>query len=137
MKIGKATFDCTIGMPGFSNVKPGAVEIILEDGETVEEAWSELNRRALAWHKKEFPHIYQESYNTDIPPKANFYPTSNGADLTVYNLQDERDKSADVLLAIQLAPTLDELKHYKFIAGQPGNEELYKAYNSRVKELMK
>lgn len=60
MKIGKATFDCTIGMPGFSNVKPGAVEIILEEGETIEDAWSELNRRALAWHKKEFPHLYAQ-----------------------------------------------------------------------------
>lgn len=60
MIITKATFDCTIAMPGYNNVKPGASEINLEPGETIEQAWTELNQRAMAWHKKEYPHCYQQ-----------------------------------------------------------------------------
>lgn len=44
-------------MPGYANVKPGVGRAVLEEGETIEDAWTELNRRAKEWHKKEYPHL--------------------------------------------------------------------------------
>lgn len=60
MKILEVTFDCTIAMPGYSNVKPGIGRAIIDEanGETPEQAWTELNKRAQAWHRKEFPELY-------------------------------------------------------------------------------
>lgn len=69
MEIKKATFDCTIAMPGYANVKPGASEIVLAPGEQIEDAWTELDRRAKAWHRKEYPHLYEERETAFYLPK--------------------------------------------------------------------
>jgi hypothetical protein len=74
MKIVKASFDKKIGMPNFSNDTPGVVEVILEDGDTIESVWTELNQRAIAWHRAEYPHLYQEGNKPEwvnMPVKAN------------------------------------------------------------------
>lgn len=128
MKIGKATFDCTIGMPGFSNVKPGAVEIILEAGEEVEDAWSELNRRALAWHKKEFPHLYEES----VPLKSHFVNTE--PKYSGPSTGGQQDDEA----AVQLGNAIKEMQkiQYKEDAEVFLTTEKWMKYNKELKSLL-
>jgi hypothetical protein len=58
MKIERVTFGKTIGMPNYGNDRPGVEYAILEDGETMEHALTELNQRIIEWHKKEYPHLY-------------------------------------------------------------------------------
>ena len=58
MKIEVVTFGKTIGMPNYGNDRPGVERAVLEDGETMESALTELNQRIIEWHKKEYPHLY-------------------------------------------------------------------------------
>lgn len=129
MKIGKATFDCTIGMPGFSNVKPGVVEIVLEEGETIEDAWSELNRRALAWHRKEFPHLYEQP----SPPLSYFGTIKNPGSETseVKKMQDEESDC-------QLKEAIEALQkiQYKEDAEIFMGTERWMKYNKIIKSIV-
>lgn len=104
MKILEVTFDCTIAMPGYNNVKPGVFRAILEEGDTLEGAWTELNRRAKEWHKKEYPHIYQEQFvaNTNLQKLTeNYYSPPKPSII---------DKSIERLeIQIDNANTLEEL----------------------------
>src|ERR1700760_2338424 len=101
MKILEVTFECTIAMPGYNNVKPGIGRVILEEGDTPEQAWTELNRRAQEWHKKEYPHLYpeKETYPKPYDPRDRFDKLTSGqlppTEVTygpppVINIQHER-----------------------------------------------
>lgn len=137
--IDKVAYGLTIGDLKFGNTRPGVVEATLKLGYTLEDALDELDERLNAWHKKRYPHLYQEEKLIEyakgksdegvrMPLQFNQPP---------HIIEYEKEPSTDILSAIQSATTLEELKTFKTIAGSPGNEELYKAYNSRVKELMK
>lgn len=131
MKITKATFDCTIAMPGYANVKPGSSEIILEPGEEIEDAWSELNRRAQAWHRKEYPHLYQESKTTgSIQLPADYVQVK---EVGIINLKDVRlqEEIEDRILAAESSDELLSIKA-KYIAFPVKTNELY---NKRMTEL--
>ena len=69
MKIERVTFGKTIGMPNYGNDRPGVEYAILEDGETMEQALTELNQRIIEWHKKEYPHLYTNVFNVDAIDK--------------------------------------------------------------------
>lgn len=136
-EITKISHSLTIGDLKFGNARPGIVEATLKPGETMEQALDELDERLNAWHRKRYPHLYQES-----EPVKQFIPIYPGGTVAAPNLvppviEYEKEPSADILSAIQSTTTLEELKTFKTIAGSPGNEELYKAYNDRVKSLMK
>lgn len=47
-------------MPNYSNDRPIVLEADLEPGETKEQAWTRMNQDMIAWHKAEYPHLYQE-----------------------------------------------------------------------------
>lgn len=135
MIIGKITFGKTIAMPGFNNDKP-EIEAILEDGDTVESVLSSLNKRLIAWHKAEYPHLYKEDQQPSFRPEEVMYTPGPPP---VINIQDEKnaDVKGDILHAIQTAPTLEELKTYKTIASADKSKDqtIYNAYCSRLKEL--
>jgi len=94
MIIEEASFECTIAMPGYSNVKPGVPRVRLEPGETIEDVWDKLHDRAMAWHKKKYPHLYPD---TEQPKEKDLSNWEGGAQrvpipppVGEINLQHER-----------------------------------------------
>lgn len=129
MIIKKVSFDCTIAMPGYSNVKPGIVEADLEPGETIEQAWSELNRRAMEWHKKEYPHCYEQR----DPPLSYFATVEHkpvGASLT----KKQQDEEADAQLKIAIE-SLGKIQ-YKEDAEAFMGTEMWMKYNKIIKSIV-
>lgn len=106
MKILEVTFDCTIAMPGYNNVKPGVFRAILEEGDTLEGAWTELNKRAQAWHAKEFPHLYPQQ-DMGLPKEPPLTPKEI---IAKFQSTPIIDKSIERLeIQIDNANTLEEL----------------------------
>ena len=139
MIVRKVAFEKTIGMPNYSNDRPIVLEADLEPGETKEQAWTRMNQDMIAWHKAEYPHLYQPEnvtsgyYSTDLPnPPITTYPAPG-----IINIQDEKTDCNDILVLIRTAPTLEELKTYKTLASADQSKErtLYSAYNQRLKTL--
>ena len=73
--ITKVAYGMTIGDLKFGNQRPGVVEATLRPGETLEEALNELDDRITAWHKKRYPHLYQEGGQ---PVSVKVEPANNG-----------------------------------------------------------
>lgn len=76
MKITTISLTKTIAMPGYNNDKPAVIEAILDEGDTMEECLSELNKRLTAWHQKEYPWLYNtpssiSSIDAAIAPYTN------------------------------------------------------------------
>lgn len=144
--IEKVAYGLTIGDLKFGNTRPGVVEATLKPGYTLEDALDELDERLTSWHKKRYPHLYQEpeTYPKPYDGKDRFQYVTSGQlppqQVTFSGgptvIEYEKEPATDYLSLIQSAATPESLKEYKLIAGQPGNEELYKAYNKRVKELI-
>lgn len=114
MKILEVTFDCTIPMPGYANVKPGIGRATLDEGETPEQAWTELNRRAQAWHRKEYPHLYDIDVNNipthPVPGVNQFMQPTPKEIIAKYQSTPIIDKSIERLeIQIDNANTLEEL----------------------------
>ena len=61
MIVRKVAFEKTIRNGNYSNDRPIVVEADLEPGETKEQAWTRINQDMIEWHKKEYPHLYQDS----------------------------------------------------------------------------
>jgi len=124
MIIKEVTFDCTIAMPGYNNVKPGTGTIVLEEGETMEEAWSELYRRAIQWHKKEFPHLYEP-----LPPIRDALLKN----AVKYGVQESRGEDND-----QLAEAIKKMQNipYKEDAEAFLSTEKWMKYNKELKSLL-
>ena len=138
MIIGKITFGKTIAMPGYNNDKP-EIEAILEDGDTVEAVLSSLNKRLIAWHKAEYPHLYQDENKEPwlhadvIAPRQKIEFRRVDDPPPVINIQDEKTNPISYLMDIQNAPDMATLTSFKRIAAS--NPDLYKAYCQRLKTL--
>lgn len=148
MIVRKVAFEKTIGMPNYSNDRPIIVEADLEPGETKEDAWTQINQDMIAWHKKEYPHLYQEreTYPKPYDGRDRFDHVTSGqlppTEVTygpppVINIQDEKTQPVDVLTAIHNAPTLEELRTFKAMASADKSKDqtLYNTYCQRLKEL--
>lgn len=138
--IDKVAYGLTIGDLKFGNTRPGVVEATLKPGFTLEDALDELDERLNAWHKKRYPHLYQDDKQPFIPGAD--FPPHMKTDITfgpppVIDYGKHSQNPEDVLEEIKSAPSLEVLKTFKTIAGSPGNEELYKAYCERIKFLVK
>lgn len=138
-EITKISHGLTIGDLKFGNARPGIVEATLKPGETMEQALDELDERLNAWHKKRYPHLYQDSKVETGISLLDHMQRSSPPNLVqpIIDYGRHSQNPEDILEEIKSAPTLEILKTFKTISGSPGNEELYKSYNSRVKELMK
>jgi len=71
--ITKISHGLTIGDLKFGNARPGIVEATLKPGETMEDALDELDERLNAWHRKRYPHLYQESTGTGMKRQFHSY----------------------------------------------------------------
>lgn len=139
MKITKVSYQKTYSIGPYLTDRVGfEAEPEGIPGDSPMEILSWLQEIADEWHKKSHPHIYQDTINNISQRDANYSPppstttfTSNAPIIIEY----EKEPDTDYLSLIQSAATLESLKEYKLIAGQPGNEELYKAYCNRVKQL--
>lgn len=139
MKVRVVGFQKTIGMPNFSNDKPIVVEADLEPGETMEEAWSKMNKAAIEWHQKEYPHLYV--LDLGLQPLAQEYKENIissyqglGTAKIIYK-EETPDQSNDVRIAIQNADSIDKLTPWKLPASQ--DKELYSLYMKRLKDITK
>lgn len=126
-EIIKISHGLTIGDLKYGNARPGVVEATLRPGETMEQALDELDERLNAWHRKRYPHLYQEQSTEENFPMAH-RPIGT---IQVENTPADGDEA---LYLIKNAPSLEILSTFRLIAGS-GNEVLYTAYNQRVKEL--
>lgn len=139
MKITTVSLSRTIPTGPYMNDKIG-MEATLEEGESESDALHTLSARIEKWHKENSPHLYQDDKQpfipgTDFPPHMKTEITFGPPPVIDYGKHSQNPE--DILEEIKSASSLEILKSFKVIAGSPGNEELYKAYNSRVKELMK
>src|ERR1700733_6641571 len=124
MNITKATFDCTIAMPGYANVKPGASEIVLAPGEQIEDAWTELDRRAKAWHQKSYPHLYDA-----VPNPGPSLPEGP----LVRSKQPEQERIALLIADIYSCPDLKILESYQLMVKK--DPQLQAAYDMQLQRL--
>src|ERR1700749_954598 len=111
MIVRKVAFEKTIGMPNYSNDRPIVVEADLEPGETKEEAWTRINQDMIAWHRREYPNLYQQepsltdkafSHSSSVPTIS-----ANTAPIEI-NLQHEK-----IEIDIDNATTLEDLQKIK------------------------
>ena len=131
MKVRIVGFQKTIGMPNFSNDRPLVVEADLEEGETMEEAWSKMNKAATDWHRSEYPHLYQEEKSWT--PGADFPPHMK-TEITFDPLPIISKDKEKIEIAIDNAETVEDLKalkaHYEFLPAS-----LINHYTKRFQEL--
>lgn len=107
-EIIKISHGLTIGDLKYGNARPGVVEATLNPGETMEQALDELDERLNAWHRKRYPHLYQDDYGISNPPTGPISYTKESIIPPVI------DKSIERLeIAIENADTIEKLQKIK------------------------
>lgn len=140
--VTKISHGLTIGDLKFGNARPGVVEATLKPGETMEEALDQLDDRLNAWHRKRYPHLYQEEkYPQPFPNPDRFtHMTSGqipptkvefGGPPPVLNIEEERKEVMDT---IDKCATLEELKAWKS-HNQTVHGKIHNHYTKRLNEL--
>lgn len=133
-EIIKISHGLTIGDLKYGNARPGVVEATLKPGETMEQALDELDERLNAWHRKRYPHLYQEpvsivsqwQHQESNPSTTTTY---SGGQPTIIDLSVER-----LEIAIDNCQSIEELDQLKqdnplFPA------RLLESFNKKRKEL--
>lgn len=82
-EITKISHGLTIGDLKYGNARPGVVEATLKPGETMEQALDELDERLNAWHRKRYPHLYQEEVGNGSIPLPKDYVEMKG--ISIYD----------------------------------------------------
>jgi hypothetical protein len=132
--IEKVSYGITFPDLKFGNVRPGVVEATLKRGETMEDALDELDDRLNAWHRKRYPHLYQEIHDgfvqdANYKPSPSTQTTTTNSEPMVINLQHEK-----LEIEIDNCMCEDELKQWKAKHDiLPG--KIVAHYNNRLKEL--
>lgn len=112
-EITKISHGITIGDLKYGNAKPGVVEATLKPGETMEQALDELDERLNAWHRKRYPHLYQEPVNV----VSQWQSQDHKQDVTTTYASNQPiiiDKSIERLeIAIENADTIEKLQKIK------------------------
>lgn len=131
-EIIKISHGLTIGDLKYGNARPGVVEATLKPGETMEQALDELDERLNAWHRKRYPHLYQDDYGVSNPPTAPISYTKESIISPVVQVEF-RNGQQDTLDGIKASQTLEDLSTYRKLSSN--NKELYDAYCLRLKQL--
>jgi predicted RNase H-like HicB family nuclease len=126
--IEKVAYGVTIGDNKFGNSRPGIVEATLKPGKTLEDALDELDDRLNAWHRKKYPHLYQEG--NPEPSLTRFPPPLTGP--AVIETIDYKQKES-LEIAIDNATSLESLAEIKEACGKAG---LVSQYMKKLNELM-
>lgn len=130
-EIIKISHGLTIGDLKYGNTRPGVVEATLKPGETMEQALDELDERLNAWHRKRYPHLYQDDYGISNPPIGPISYTKESIIPPIIQTEETPDRS-EIPHFIQACKTIEELTSYKLLASK---EPLYSLYMQRLKEL--
>jgi len=133
-EITKISHGLTIGDLKYGNARPGVVEATLKPGETMEQALDELDERLTSWHKKRYPHLYQEQ---ETGSSLADYMTKSAASIPVISKDKEpEDKRIATLIAdIYSCIKLSELESYQRLAKT--KPELQAAYDQQYQQLIK
>jgi hypothetical protein len=126
--ITKISHGLTIGDLKFGNARPGIVEATLKPGETLEQALDELDERLTAWHRKRYPHLYQEGEK-----KIGDFPKSEVTYGPLPIISKDTEEPENTLELIENAPDMAALASFKLLASR--TPEFYKAYCDRLKYL--
>jgi len=136
MKIEKVTFQATYNTGPFLNVRVGfeaemTPPVMGTDGtfhiESPEQALSNLKKMADAWHKAEYPHIYQQESAPEIV--RSFTPQQTGPSVSVIDYKEKENLE----IAIDNATSLEDLAKLKEQAGKQG---LIHPYMQKMNELL-
>lgn len=136
--ITKISHGLTIGDLKFGNARPGIVEATLKPGETMEDALDELDERLNAWHRKRYPHLYQEPVVTSgyIHSKL---PTQEPMTYTPQIISVEKEpeeRTIGIAIAdIYSCESLKVLETYRLMS--KSKPELQAAYTQRFAKLSK
>ena len=128
-EITKISHGLTIGDLKYGNARPGVVEATLKPGETLEQALDELDERLNAWHKKRYPHLYQEEYPKPWPEKG----FSDLPDRMKTEITFPQSGSASIIADIYSCTELKVLESYRIIA--KAKPEFQAAYDQQHKKL--
>lgn len=117
--ITKISHGLTIGDLKFGNARPGVVEATLKQGETMEDALDELDERLTEWHKKRYPHLYQDSKSEGSGERdlSNWQPGAQRRPETLPTISKDTEK---LEIAIDNATTIEELQSIKDQCGKSG-----------------
>lgn len=132
MKIEKVTFQTTYNIGPFLNVKVG-FEAIPEGnpGDAPYDMLTMLKEMADEWHRKEYPHLYQDGVNAVSVWDANYKPPPSTLTTTSSSVIDYKAKE-QLEIAIDNATTLEELAPLKEAIWKAG---LTTQYMNKVKQL--
>lgn len=124
MKVVKATFE-QIYFTGvqYLNQRLGG-EVILEEGETLADAWAKMKQDANDFHKASYPHLYEKdvTLNINIPP-----PYGVAEQIPEQKINPEEKRIGVFVEDIMGCKDLKTLESYKFIV--KSNPELQGAYD--------
>jgi hypothetical protein len=107
--IEKVAYGMTIGDLKFGNVRPGVVEATLKPGHTLEDALDELDDRLNAWHRKKYPHLYQQESSPEIV--RSFTPQQTGPSVMPQVIDYKQKETLEI--AIDNATSLSQLAEIK------------------------
>jgi hypothetical protein len=127
--VEKVAYGMTIGDNKFGNSRPGVVEATLKPGRTLEEALDELDDRLTAWHKRRYPHLYEDGQQPEIV--RSFTPQQTGPSVAVIDYKEKENLE----VAIDNATSLEELQAIKD-ANPVMTVPILKHCNRRMEELM-
>ena len=137
--ITKISHGLTIGDLKFGNARPGIVEANLKPGETMEEALDELDERLNAWHRKRYPHLYQEEKSwtpgADFPPHMKTEVTFGPLPIISKDKEPEERRIGVLVADIYSCESIKVLETYKLMA--KSKPELQAAYNQQFEKLSK
>lgn len=129
MKLVKATYE-QIYPTGYQylHLRLGG-EVILEDGETMEDGWGKLKADADEMHKKLYPHLYESTVSKEhlLHPLT---PAESIAPIPEINIAHER-----LEVEIDNAKTTEELKALFDRVLDAGSPAIGALYNKKLKEL--
>jgi hypothetical protein len=129
--IEKVAYGMTIGDLKFGNVRPGVVEATLKPGHTLEDALDELDDRLNAWHRKKYPHLYQQESSPEIV--RSFTPQQTGPSVMPQVIDYKQKETLEI--AIDNATSLEELQAIKD-ANPVMTVPILKHCNRRMEELI-
>lgn len=131
MKLLKATFE-QIYFTGvqYLNQRMGG-EVLLEEGDTMEDAWDMLNNMADARHRKKYPHLYESAPSFTAP--APYSNPETVAPLPIPSI--DRKAIEELEIAIDNSKDVAELKGLFDRVQALGNKEVRDFYNQKMSDL--
>lgn len=136
-EITKISHGLTIGDLKYGNTRPGVVEAILKPGETLEDALDELDERLTAWHKKRYPHLYEDAtqQQSNGIPLPDGYVRFESIGVLKQERTSEDQRIAALIADIYSCAELKVLESYRIMA--KANPELQAAYDQQKDKLSK